>query len=310
MRVFPLILVGLLAAGCAKSGPHSRELYNRLLNVRSLAFSPDGSQLVGGRNHGSDGNQGDLLVWDLKTKTPAKEIHAHSGDVVDLLFTPEGLLSAGADGQLKLWDNKSWQAGKELAGERWIQNLQPGITVLRGPGRHTFQPRGAALEVWKLDQSRPSKSWEAPEAQNLVASADGSSLATLMTSGSIVIWNAEGKRKSEIPGPFTCLAISDDGKTLASGDKDGVVTLWEATSGKANLSPPGLHQIIKAVRFSPDGKRLATGCEGHLVISEGPKVLWDQTVDSYASPSVLAWSADGHQLASSGASMVLLWDGL
>jgi WD40 repeat protein len=311
MRFLYLLLAALLVAGCEKAGPHSRELYNRLLNVRSLAFSPDGSQLVGGRNRSSDHGQGDLLVWDLKARTDAREIQAHGGDVVDLLFTSDGLISAGADGQVKIWDSQSWTSTRQLPGERWLQNMRAGLTVLRGqPIGPCFLPRGAALEVWEADGSKPERRWPAPDAQALAASDDGSCLATLMTNGSIVIWDDHGKRQNEIAGPFSCLDLSADGKTLASGDKDGAVMLWETGSGKANLSPPSLHKRIKVVRFSPDGQRVAAGCEGQLVISSGARVLWELKVDSYASPSVLAFSSDGHQLASSGASKVLLWDGL
>ena len=52
---------------------------------------------------------------------------------------------------------------------------------------------------------------------------------------------------------------------------------------------------------------MAPGCEGKLALYGQDKQLWEKPVDSYASPSVLVFSPDGHKLASAGPSIVLLW---
>jgi WD40 repeat protein len=65
------------------------------------------------------------------------------------------------------------------------------------------------------------------------------------------------------------VAISSDGKKLASAGWDKSVRLWEATTGK-ELAKLGQHRKqVRCLAFSPDGKRLASGSADETV------KLWD-----------------------------------
>src|SRR5215813_9059102 len=54
-----------------------------------------------------------------------------------------------------------------------------------------------------------------------------------------------------------CLAYAPDGKTLATGSKDGTVRLWDA-AGKERATLPGHERMVTALAFAPDGKTFAT----------------------------------------------------
>jgi WD40 repeat protein len=54
------------------------------------------------------------------------------------------------------------------------------------------------------------------------------------------------------------LAISPDGKLIATGNSDGTTTLWHADSGKLEMTLEGHTGPVTSVAFSSDGAQLAT----------------------------------------------------
>ena len=83
------------------------------------------------------------------------------------------------------------------------------------------------------------------------------------------------------------VAVSPDGKTVASASSDGTIGLWDTATGKASHAPlKSAEGGFESVAFSPDGKYLATGEGGRSGSVGGQIVLWD--VASGYMPEVLA----------------------
>ena len=104
------------------------------------------------------------------------------------------------------------------------------------------------------------------------------------------------------------MAFSPDGHTLASGNDDGTVRLWDVAD-PAHPRPLGQPltsgAVVNSVAFSPDGHTLASGS------ADGTIRLWDVADPAHPSPlgqpltsggtaavDSVAFSPDGHTLAS------------
>src|SRR6185295_96355 len=111
------------------------------------------------------------------------------------------------------------------------------------------------------------------------------------------------------------LAVTADGKTLATGHADGTIKLWDVGTGQDRVFPPGAeklgHREVASVAFSGDGKSLACG------FGDGTVKLWAVTTGkeqaSVKAHTIRAWSVafspDDKVLASGGwDGKVKLWD--
>jgi eukaryotic-like serine/threonine-protein kinase len=59
-------------------------------------------------------------------------------------------------------------------------------------------------------------------------------------------------------GPVLCVAVSPDGRQIATGSDDTTAKIWDAASGRELLTLKGHRDWIKRVAFSPDGRRIVT----------------------------------------------------
>jgi WD40 repeat protein len=107
------------------------------------------------------------------------------------------------------------------------------------------------------------------------------------------------------------VALSADGRFLATGAADKQVHVWELATGKEIGAFPALKQPVRAVAFAPNGKTLVSGSADKTVrvwqldpIKELQKFeMKDGSVDA------VAFSPDGKWIATAGGDKIIhVWD--
>jgi WD40 repeat protein len=112
-------------------------------------------------------------------------------------------------------------------------------------------------------------------------------------------------------GNVFSIAFSPDGKSLAIGDTNGEIRLWQVKNAKQMLSLKGHESWVWSVSFSPDGQTLASSSQDCTIklwdIRTGQCLITLQGGDSIVRSVEL--SPDGQVLASGhGDATVRLWD--
>ncbi len=110
-------------------------------------------------------------------------------------------------------------------------------------------------------------------------------------------------------GPVDAVAYSPDGKSIASGDMKGKLTVRDVQTGQGYEVPQG--QYVLAVAYSPDGRQIATGSSDktiHILDAANGDVL--KTLKGHTDGVLsVRFSPDGKQLLSgSYDNTARLWD--
>ncbi len=244
-----------------KDGSLLRHLSGHSGQVRALAFSANGKQLVSAG--GNPGEFGEFKVWDVASSKELLNVRGHSDSIFGIALSPDGLKLATAsyDKLVKVWDAKT---GAQLLSLK--EHTDAVFSV-------AFGSDGTRIASASAD--RTVKIWNAVSGDRILTIADA----------------ADG---------LLGLAFHPDGKFLAASGSDRVIRIWELSDDEARSvrSMIGHEEAVHVILFSPDGKMLASaGGDRAIKLWDASKLTEIATIE--VQPDwvfALAFSPDGKRL--------------
>jgi WD40 repeat protein len=288
------------------------------LGLQAAAFSPDCRRVV-------TRDDKTVCVWSVDTGHRLLVLSErtgvfpfHPGQISCLAFSPNGqdILAAGLEGgTARLWNAASGQQNLTIAGSNFISAVafSPDGTRVATANGYDVAVRVAThgQQVLSFAASRP----EGPDlpyyarhsVRRLAFLGDGKRIATIGGTpgvcGNCKVWDAFTGKQSAAFDWIGCdsIAVSPDGRTMATAGNGDDLKLWNAQDGKLIASLKGASRADEVFAFSPDGQRVITDSDNQTL------QIWD-TVSGrelltlpHTTPILsLAVSPDGKRLVACG----------
>ncbi|GHO91596.1 hypothetical protein KSF_016440 [Reticulibacter mediterranei] len=240
-------------------------------SVRALAWSADGKRLVTGANtqvtffRAQDG------------KVLARPNQRHTGQITGLSWAahePMQVVSGGMDRRAIVWNTTNYRAQTIFTGHTTALDAVTwsgdGTTVASAS-------QGGVVRVWRAATGKEVHGLylDGQVSLNAIAFAPtGMMLAAGGADGKVRLWDGLtcqqqgnglfGPQCMDVPQRLSVsksavrsLAWSPDGRLLAVGTTDGMLSLWDSTQNQQPLLTVAVKQIVRGLSWSPDGKHLA-----------------------------------------------------
>ncbi|GEM_PF-3100722 len=282
--------------------------------VTCLAISSDGKLLASGCYK-------NIKLWDLQTGELLHTLAMHSEAmaVSSIAISPDGEMLACANADIEVWSLRTRQQIRTLETACWASAvaISPDGKILVSGGEDPVDETGS-IEIWDLQKGEILQDLYPDAVYAVAISADGQILASAgrkatveseemskpEEAGLILVRRLETRELLqalvETSGKVSSVAVSPDGKVLASGCQDGSVKLWDLKTGQVQRILLGHALAVNCVTISADGKVVASGSGDKTV------KLWNlqtgellQTLADHAERvSAVALSPDGKTLVS------------
>lgn len=308
-------------------------------SVRSIAISPNDKILA------SAGPNPIIKLWNLETGQPIRELTGHLSEILDIAFSHDGKTFASAsnieliEGTIKLWDTDTWEVKQTL--KKSLIGISTRTSSLAFSLDDKYLATGhfllelpfdiGAIHIWNLatGEVRGTLRGQAWEVWSIAFTPDGRFLLSGGVDGAIKIWDwRNGKflknlNRSEdfgtailswlnFLGVTYSIAISPDGKTIASSAVDMPIMLWNMETGRRLRTLSEHSESVNGLAFSPDGEILASASDDNTVKIWNPAT--GECLDTLQHKNgvvCVAFTSDGKTLVSGGKDQTIkVWERL
>ena len=235
--------------------------------VNGLHLSPDGKTLVSTIDYrvgdwdgrGWSGSGGPTELWDVET-----------GE--QLAVFPYGIgATFSGDGKtvaIKAISGKSDCTIWDIATRRKIAEFPRTLNIrFSGDGKTLAIINNDGYAIWdiatrsEIAAHNPVVEWFEISPERFMLSQDGTLLVTADAHGTVAVRETKNAKQLRLvttgyTKPFTALAFSHDGKTLASGDSTSNIQLWDTHTGTKQNTIKAAANKIEGLAFATDNVTL------------------------------------------------------
>jgi eukaryotic-like serine/threonine-protein kinase len=282
--------------------------------VWDVKFAPDGKVMA---TCGADQR---IRLWDTSTWRETQMLQGHLNEVWRVAFSHDGkyLASGGKDETVKLWSAEPKAAPPRERSFAFGSDREGG--TLSSDGRWFWTIAVGRLMVGETRSLRDVRDFipngqEDANATAVLLDASGSRLYVGYANGRFgsldINTGQRTKSPSGLEGAVTVLALSADGRQLASASRSGAVRVQDADSFATTIALTNAGTELNCLCFSRDGRLLAGAAQRDDIL------LWDLQTGAQCSRMTghkgrilsLDFSPDGRRLASASWDATAgLWD--
>jgi len=253
----------------AYTGAHVLTYRGHKGDVLSVVWSPNGQAIA------SAGLDGTVQVWNAATGQPILIYRGHTNAVYAISWSPNGryLASASEDGTVQVWDAATGQRLYTYGQQSNSASPSPWSTVSWSPDgtRLAIGGPGGAL-VFDALTGKNATTYNAQGTVHDVAWSPGGQYLAIASNSAVQVWNVANKQNvytftGDSESAFA-VAWSPTGQRVASGSGDGMVSVWDALTGKHLYQYRGHFDLypghtiynaaVNSLSWSPDGTHIAS----------------------------------------------------
>jgi WD40 repeat protein len=247
---------------CLKSWQSSASVYR-------IALTADDGILA------CSGENGNLLLWDVRTGQLLKELIGHVGHVVGVAFQPQGTLLASSsfDSMIKLWDlttgecihtltehtQLAWSVAFNALGTQLIStSLDTSIKLWD-------VKTGACIQTMQVHSKAAIEGLFSPDGQFIVSSSQDLTVriwAAVQSDEWQCIKVLQGHHNS-----VWSIALNSNGTMLVSSDHDGVLKFWDVKSWQCIKTIRSIPKAFRTIAFHSEADLLISGSEDSQIRS-------------------------------------------